>query len=43
MGLQGVKCSYRGLKRNTKNDRGLQRLKRERKTTKWINKKKQTR
>ena len=39
MGLQGVKGSYRGLKRNTKNDRGLQRVKRERKRSKWINKK----
>ena len=39
MGLQGVKWSYRGLKRNTKNDRGLQRVKRERKRSKWINKK----
>ena len=41
MGLQGVKGSYRGLQRNTKNDRGLQRVKRERKRSKWINNKKQ--
>ena len=36
---QGVKGSYRGLQRNKKNDRGLQRVKRERKRSKWINKK----
>ena len=41
MGLQGVKGSYRGLQRNTKNDRGLHRVKRERKRSKWINNKKQ--
>ena len=41
MGLQGVKGSYRGLQKNTKNDRGLQRVKRERKRSKWINNKKQ--
>ena len=41
MGLQGVKGSYRGLQRNTKNDGELQRVKRERKRSKWINKKKQ--
>ena len=41
MGLQGANGSYRGLQRNTKNDRGLQRIKRERKRSKWINNKKQ--
>ena len=40
MGLQGVKGSYRGLQRNKKNDRGLQPVKRERKRSKWLNKKK---
>lgn len=40
MGLQGVKGSYRGLQRNTKNDRGLQPVKRERKRSKWLNKEK---
>ena len=40
MGLQEVKGSYRGLQRNTKNDRTLQPVKRERKRSKWLNKKK---